>query len=114
MITVKDSPVHGRGLFAAVDIPKNTRIADYSGIEMTLKEFKLQYGTDYRRTYMLRRLNKIINAKDVENASHYCNESLTPNVRYKKRGLYTVAAVKAGDELFLRYFKEYQRDYILQ
>ena len=114
MWVIKDSQVHGKGLFAAVDIPANTRIADYNGIEMTLKDFKLQHETDYRCTYRMQRVGKIINGKGIENAQHYCNESLTPNLICKKKGLYTVAAVKAGNELFLRYFKEYPRDYELK
>ena len=114
MWAVKDSPVHGMGLFAVVDIPANTRIADYNGTEMTLKDFKIQHGTDYRCTYRMQRAGKIINGKEYDNAQHYCNESLTPNLICKKKGLYTIAAVKAGDELFLRYFKEYPRDYELK
>jgi len=110
---IAPSTIHGLGLFAKVDMSSNTRIADFKGEEMTLREFKERYGGDTRFCYSLRRLNKIIDGKQENNPSRYCNESLTPNVCLKKRGLYTCTPVKAGDELFLLYPKSYPRDYLL-
>lgn len=113
MYEVRDSPIHGKGLFITQDIPAGTKLADFKGVEMTLREFKAKYGTDTRFCYILRRINRIIDGKEVDNPSHYCNESVTPNVCLKKRGLYTCSPVKAGDELFLIYPKNYPRDYVL-
>jgi SET domain-containing protein len=111
---VAPSPLHGYGLFAAMDIRKGKRIADYKGIEMTLREFKELYGSDTRFTYSLRRENKVINGKDFDNPSHYCNESNEPTVKCRLRGLYTLVNVKKGQELLLRYPSYYPRDYKLQ
>jgi SET domain-containing protein len=114
MYEVRPSPIHGQGLFATQDIKAGVRLADFNGKEMTLRDFKEKYGTDTRFCYSMRRLNHIIDGKTVENPSRYCNESATPNVCLKKRGLYTCSPVKAGEELFLSYPKDYPRDYDLR
>lgn len=113
MIRVGRSSIHGNGLFACIDIPRDTRIGEYIGKEMTLREFREQYGKDTRHTYSLRRLNRIIVGKGYNNPSHWCNESLNPNVCLKRRGLYTLRDIVAGEELFLKYPLDYQRDYEL-
>lgn len=113
LIQIDKSTVHGKGLFACSDIPRGTRIADYIGIEMTLREYREKYGMDTRYTYSLRRMNKIIDGRGYENPSHYCNESLTPNVCLMRRGLYTLRDVRKDEELFLQYPKNYPRDYVL-
>lgn len=112
---IKDStiPNAGKGLFAVVDIPVNTKLADFIGVEMTLKDFKTQYGTDYLNTYSMRRQHKIINGKQYDNLSKYCNESSSPTVILKQKALYTLRDIHAGEELFLSYPKQYNRNYVL-
>ena len=108
-----------RGLFAKKDIPKNTLIADYKGLEMSISEFNELYNRDYRYSYSMRRQNKIINGRTkdylTENPSHYTNESTPRNVNVElvKKGFYTTKDVKKGDELFLQYPKNYPRTYEL-
>lgn len=114
MYEVKESPVNGLGLFVTQAIKADVRIADFNGTEMTLRDFKEKYGKDTRYCYSMRRINRIIDGKTVDNPSRYCNESATPNVCLKKKGLYTCSPVKAGDELFLSYPKDYPRDYTLR
>lgn len=111
----RPSHVHGVGLFATKDIPKDTRIADYKGVEMSTTEFKSRYGNDTRYTYSLGRMNRIIVGKDClqDNPSHFCNESDDPNVCLKQRGLFTLRDVAKDEELFLKYPKKYPRTYSL-
>jgi SET domain-containing protein len=113
MYTIKDSPVNGKGLFSTQPIKKNIRICDFVGEEMTFKEFNEIYHKDYRFCYPLMRQHKIINGKDYDNPSRYCNESKTPNVIFKKRGLYTLRDIELDEELFLRYPSYYPREYSL-
>lgn len=114
MFMVRPSPIHGMGLFATQDLPAGFQLAVYHGIEMSLKSFHEQYGRDYRHTYSLRRLNRILCGKGVDNPSHWCNESLEPNVVLKKRGLWTLREIEAGEELTLRYPANYPRDYMVE
>ena len=108
-LEVKPSPGKGNGLFATQNIPSNTKLADYKGIVKHFKERNKYF-------YSMNRINKIIDGSDyvTENPSHYCNESRTPNVVLKKKALYTLRDIQAGEELFLRYCQSYPRDYVLE
>jgi SET domain-containing protein len=113
MYEVRASTVHGQGVFATQHIPTNTLLWNYVGDEMTLREFKEAYGKDLTCTYVMRRQNKIICGKNHWNLSHFCNESLKPNVVLMKRALYTSRDICQGEEMFLQYPKDYPRDYVL-
>lgn len=118
---IKKSKIEGLGVFAKEDIQKGTKIADYYGKEMTLKNFKSKYG-EYKlnslNTYRMKRINKIIVAKQEpfksKNLTNYVNESKKPNCILKKRALYTLNDVKKGEELTLKYPENYNRNYTLK
>lgn len=110
---IDKSPIAGMGVFATQDIPAGVKLADYEGEEMSLKDFKTQYGNDISKTYSLRRINRIISGKNNSNWYHMINESNTPNVCYKRRGVYTLCTIKEGEEMFLKYPKRYIRNYVL-
>ena len=82
LVTIKKSKIDGLGVFAFDHIPKDTKIADYYGKEMTLKNFKRKYG-EYKHnslnTYRMKRINRIIVAKEEpyksRNLTNYINES---------------------------------------
>jgi SET domain-containing protein len=121
LVTIKKSKIEGLGVFALVDIPKGTKIADYYGKEMTLKNFKRKYG-EYKynslNTYRMKRINRIIVAKiepyKSRNLTNYINESTTPNCILKKRALYALNNIKKGEELTLLYPENYNRNYTLK
>jgi SET domain-containing protein len=121
LVTIKKSKIEGLGVFAKEDIPKDTKIADYYGKEMTLKNFKSKYG-EYKlnslNTYRMKRINKIIVAKQEpfksKNLTNYVNESKKSNCILKKRALYTLNDVKKGEELTLKYPENYNRNYTLK
>ena len=117
LICIKESSIHGLGVFSLTLIPKNKRISDYIGEEMTLKEFTERFG-NYKdnslNTYRMKRINKIIVAKNYpENIVNYINESKEPNIILKKRGLYSLREIQEGEELFLKYPDDYYRNYII-
>jgi len=116
-LEIRPSSIEGVGLFTINPIKKNVRICDYIGVEMTLKEFKLQYGpykNNSLNTYLLKRINKILVAKDCpDNLVNYINESINPTCILKKRGLYSLVDIEPETELTLLYPKNYNRNYIL-
>jgi SET domain-containing protein len=116
-LEIRASPIQGLGLFTSNPIKKNVRICDYIGVEMTLKEFKQQYGAyknNSLNTYLLKRINKILVAKDCpDNLVNYINESINPNCILKKRGLYALKDIEPETELTLLYPKNYNRNYSL-
>ena len=120
MLELKSSAINGVGLFTKTAINKNTRIVDYTGIEMSLKEFREKYG-EYKNnslnTYRMKRLNRIIVAKEEpyksNNLINFINESNNPNCILKKRALYSLREILPEEELTLLYLKDYYRNYIL-
>lgn len=117
MVTIKKSKIEGLGVFALVDIPQNTKIADYYGKEMKWNTFKKRYG-DYKlnslHTYPMRRVWKILVAKDEpyksKNLTNYINEIPgNSNCKLKLRALYSKKNIKKGEELILEYPKDYNR-----
>ena len=121
LVIIKKSKIEGLGVFAKVDIPKNTKIAHYYGKEMTLKNFKSKYGeykTNSINTYRMKRIKRISVAKlepfKSKNLTNYINESKKNNCILKKRALYTLNKIKKGEELTLRYPENYNRNYTLK
>ncbi len=117
LVTIKKSKIEGIGVFAYVDIPEGTKIADYYGKEMKWKTFKNRYG-EYKlnslHTYPMRRIWKILVAKEepykTRNLTNYINEIPgKSNCELKLRALYAKKNIKKGDELLLDYPKDYNR-----
>lgn len=120
IVTIKKSKIDGLGVFALVDIPSGTKIADYYGKKMKWKTFKNRYG-DYKSnslyTYPMRRIWKIIVAKEEpyrsRNLINYINEIPgKANSILKLGGLYAKKNIKKGQELLLDYPKDYNRFWI--
>jgi SET domain-containing protein len=114
------SDIHGIGLFSSIPIKKGEKIIEYEGEVMTLKEFKEKYG-QYKynslNTYIMKRQNKIIVAKEEPyktiNLINYINESSSPNCILKSRWLVATKDIDKCEELTLKYPKTYFRNYIL-
>ncbi len=99
---VKESPIHGNGLFSTIDLKKG-KIYDYEGTEMLLSEYK----GNYHNTYSLRRIGKIIKGS-LANPCQWLNMSDEANVVLKKRALYALRDINPGEELTLKkYYKGY-------
>ena len=117
LVIIKKSKIEGLGVFALDDIPSGTKIADYYGKEMTLKNFKQKYG-EYKHnslhTYRMKRINRIIVAKiepyKSKNLTNYINEIPgKSNCELKLRALYAKKDIKKDEELLLDYPKDYNR-----
>ena len=117
LVTIKRSKIDGLGVFAISDIAKGTKIADYYGKEMKWKTFKKRYGeykTNSLHTYPMRRIWKILVAKEepykTHNLTNYINEIPgKSNCELKLKSLYAKKNIKTGQELLLDYPKDYNR-----
>ena len=117
LVIIKKSNIEGLGVFAKQDIKKGTKITDYYGKEMKWKTFKNKYG-EYKNnslhTYPMRRIWKILVAKEEpylsKNLTNFINEVPgKTNCELKLRALYSTKDIKKGQELFLKYPKDYNR-----
>jgi SET domain-containing protein len=95
MTFVDESPIHGKGLFARVDIPEGTYLGDYEGPIATedgtyvLWIYDDETGEEY--------------GIDGQNALRYLNHDAQPNAEFDGEKLYTQATIPAGSEIFIHY-----------
>lgn len=80
---VRPSPIHGRGVFALVRIPKKTRIIEYKGELITDAEADRRYSRAHERSAhtMLFSVEGglVIDATRRGNAARWINHSCQPN-----------------------------------
>lgn len=106
-IQVRRSGVHGKGVFALVDIPRGTRIIEYVGEIIGWDEAQRRHPHDPQDPnhtfYFHIDDDRVIDALYGGNASRWINHSCNPNCRADEKGgrIFIVArrAIKAGEEL---------------
>jgi hypothetical protein len=118
MYEIKDSPIHGKGVFATQFIKKGTKIANYYGLEMSWTQFTKIYGK-YKdaslNTYPMRRIWRILVSKEEpyksQNIVNYINEGC-PNCILKSKALWSSKDIEVGEEFLLQYPKDYKREWV--
>ena len=117
-VELRQSPVHGLGIFTRQFMEKDFCVGSWIGIKMTKSEFKEKYDDDISYTYWtpwnFKTKKTVSVSKDPRNWITYINESLAPNVYLKDYKLWTSRLILENEELFLRYNDKYPRDYILK
>ena len=119
-LELRDSPIHGLGVFATRDFPTGYCFGEFIGTEMGHTQFKSKYGNDRRYCCRQRRTWRYRVAKENRNWITYVNDGKhnqsvsVVNVYIKRFFIYAQTPVKAGDELLLDYGKEYPwNDHVL-
>lgn len=106
-VEIKDSPIHGKGVFTLVSRKSGDMIMPYVYLQenvMKHRDFIKQHGRDFRYTYSNRRTWEIINVKENRNVITYINDN-TPdhNCVLKNKRLYAIRDIEQGEELTLSY-----------
>ncbi|HEY7220556.1 MAG TPA: SET domain-containing protein-lysine N-methyltransferase, partial [Candidatus Binatia bacterium] len=87
---VRNSPIHGRGVFALRRIPKGTRIIEYKGKLITEKEADRRYSRMHANSphTMLFSLDGglVIDATRLGNSARWINHSCAPNCDIEEEG----------------------------
>ncbi|MFT3799894.1 MAG: SET domain-containing protein-lysine N-methyltransferase [Burkholderiaceae bacterium] len=113
LIQTRKSPVHGRGVFALVDIPKGTRIIEYKGERISNAEADRRHPTNpddpfHTFFFSLSDSDECIDANVRGNAARWINHSCAPNCASEEvedsRGrshvyIHAIRGIKAGEEL---------------
>ena len=115
LIKVKQSEVHGKGVFAVTDIPKNTKIIEYTGERISWKVAEERHPHDPQQPnhtfYFGLEDGSTIDAKYGGNEAMWINHSCKPNCEALEEDfgkttrvfLYAKKNIKKGEELFYDY-----------
>ena len=106
-IQTRHSPVHGRGVFALVDIPKGERIIEYVGEIISWDEAQRRHPHDPAQPnhtfYFHLDDEHVIDALHGGNSSRWINHSCDPNCEVDEDNgrvfIRSRRKIKAGDEL---------------
>jgi uncharacterized protein len=108
-LEVRDSSIHGRGVYATHSIPKGTRIIEYTGRRMSWADVPNE--DDDPHTFLFALDNgQVINAAIDGNEARWINHSCDPNCEAVGKGdrifIYALKRIGAGEELFYDYTLE--------
>ena len=110
-IAVRNSPIHGRGVFALKLIPKGTRIIEYKGMLITDKEADRRYSRIQAHSphTMLFSVDDglVIDATRKGNSARWINHSCAPNCEIEEEHhrvfIESRRDISAGEELTYDY-----------
>lgn len=108
---VKRSTI-GLGLFATKEIPKGTKIIQYTG-----ERFHNKHTEKYKGRYLFKlNENYTLDGSGRDNVARYANHSCRPNAETEiiKGKIWIIAKrkIKAGEEITYHYGKEYFEHFI--
>lgn len=110
-IKVRESAIHGRGVFAARKIPEGTRIIEYTGARITSKQADKRAGLDpenpHHTFFFSLESGKIIDGGDGGSDARWINHSCAPNCEaQEEKGrvfIHALNDIKRGEELCYDY-----------
>ncbi len=114
---IKKSKIDNRGLYAADYIKKNTKIIEYKGKIITVKETETNPKFDNEKAIYLFNLNKKydLDGDFKYNTARLINHSCDPNCEVDGVGLklwiYAVKDIKKNEELTYDYGFSFDKDY---
>ena len=114
---IKRSKIDNRGLYAATNIKKDTKIIEYKGKIITVKETETNPKFDNDKAIYLFNLNKKydLDGDFKYNTARLINHSCDPNCEVDGAGLklwiYSIKDIKKNEELTYDYGFSFDKDY---
>jgi SET domain-containing protein len=109
-LDVRESEVHGRGVFARVDLPAGRVLLDYAGDRISWEQASADHeaaGVEGHTFYFDLGDGTVIDGGSNGNAARFVNHGCAPNCETETDGeRVTIVAlhdIAAGDELFIDY-----------
>jgi len=107
---VRKSGIHGRGVFALIDIPKGARLIEYTGERMSHEKADKRYGDAHdgsAHTMLMAMDDVVIDATRWGSSARWINHSCAPNCdAVEDEGrvyIETRRAIRAGEEIAYDY-----------
>jgi SET domain-containing protein len=108
-IAVRDSSVHGRGVYAMETIPEGTRIIEYTGDRVSWEDAPNDEDDPHTFNFGLEN-GEVINPEIGGNDARWINHSCEPNCEAVEQDdrifIYAIRDIEAGEELFYDYALE--------
>ena len=116
LIEVRDSPLHGKGVFALQSIPKGTRVIEYLGERVSHREADRRYGdkdaNDNHTFLFIVDSRTVIDAGVDGNEARFVNHACEPNcesvIEERRVFIEALRFIEPGEELTYDY--QIQRD----
>ena len=106
-LEVRQSAVHGRGVYALRRIPKRKRIIEYTGRRVPWKQASPQADGPHTFLFGLTNGKDVIDPETGGNEARWINHSCEPNCEAIEEGnhvfIYAVRAIEPGEELLYDY-----------
>jgi uncharacterized protein len=106
---VRNSGIHGKGVFATMHIPAGTRLIEYKGERLTEAQVDKRYANDDNPHTFLFALDDgmVIDATNGGNSARWINHSCAPNCEAvdddNRIYIETLRAIRPGEELSYNY-----------
>src|SRR5437016_12734016 len=108
-IEVRESAVHGRGVYAGQFIPEGTRISEYTGQRVSWEAAPDDENDPHTFNFGLEN-GEVINPEVGGNDARWINHCCDPNCEAIEEGnrifIYAMRDIEAGEELFYDYAME--------
>ena len=107
LIEARNSPIHGKGVYAMADIKKGTRIVEYLGERISHAEADRRYehkGDDDGHTFLFIASNRTVidagvDGNDARFINHHCDPNCETVIENSRVFIDAIRNIKAGEEL---------------
>lgn len=104
---VRNSPIHGRGVFATRNIPADTFLVEYEGERISEKQAAKRHGADPENPYHTfffslengKMIDGGVDGSDARWINHACEPNCEAREEKKHVYIYTLRDIKRGEEL---------------
>ena len=106
-VAVGDSPIDGRGAFAAESIPPRLKIGEIRGESVSVQEARIRATRSERIMIVELSARRAIDFSKSADPMRYVNHSCRPNarlcIRQGRVEFYAVRAIRTGEEITVNY-----------
>ncbi|HEU4485479.1 MAG TPA: SET domain-containing protein-lysine N-methyltransferase [Povalibacter sp.] len=107
LVEARNSPIHGKGVYAVAPIKKGTRIIEYLGERISHSEADDRYevkGEDDGHTFLFIASNRTVidagvNGNDARFINHHCNPNCETVIENSRVFIDAIRNIKPGEEL---------------
>lgn len=107
LVEARNSPIHGKGVYALQPIRKGTRIIEYLGERISHAEADARYevkGDDDGHTFLFIASNRTVidagvNGNDARFINHHCNPNCETEIENSRVFINAIRDIKPGEEL---------------